>query len=79
MKNTILTMAVATVLVLASACNKEKDGDHICTCRDTDGNIESTTPFRNVTLSEARDGCSTIEDNLNDQLFNPNVYICRID
>ena len=79
MKNWMLMIAVASTLVFAASCNKDENGDYVCTCRDSAGDVKSSKPFENANLVDAQDACSDSEDQLNDAPLDPETYICRID
>lgn len=79
MKNWMLVLGVITTMVVTSSCNKDENGDYVCTCRDSAGDVESTTPFENASLVDSQDACSDKEDQLNDNPLATDTYICRID
>lgn len=79
MKRWILMLGVASTMMFAASCDKDENGDYVCTCRDQDGNVESSTPFVDANLIDAQDACSDKEDQLNDRPLDSNTYICKID
>ncbi len=79
MKNWMMILGVATIMIVATSCNKDENGDYVCTCKDSTGAVESTTPFENANLIDSQDACSDQEDQLNDRPLDTETYICRID
>lgn len=79
MKTWILILGVSATMVVAASCNKEETGDYICTCRDSNGIIADDLTIRDVSKDEAEDACSVKQDNMNDNIFDPEIYICRIE
>ena len=79
MKSLILILGIATTMIVATSCNKDENGDYVCTCRNSGGDVESSTPFVNANLIDAQDACSDKEDQLNDNPLDSDTYICKID
>lgn len=79
MKSWILILGVATTMIVATSCNKDENGDYVCTCRKSNGDVANTTPFVNANLIDAQDACSDKESQLNDNPLDSETYICKID
>ncbi len=79
MKNWILVLGIASTMVFAASCNKDENGDYVCTCKNQDGDVESSTAIVNQNLINAQGACSDKEDQLNDRPLDTNTYICTID
>ncbi len=79
MKNWMMMLGVATVMIFATSCDKDENGDYVCTCKNQDGDIESSTAIVNQNLINARGACSDKEEQLNDRPLDTNTYICTID
>ncbi|CAN5197972.1 hypothetical protein BH09BAC1_BH09BAC1_00180 [soil metagenome] len=78
MKNWMLILGISATMIFAASCNKDENGDYVCVCSDSSGNNETRTSFVDRSLVEAQKGCSTREDQLNDNIFNV-TYTCHID
>lgn len=78
MKNWMFVLALGATMVVATSCNKDEEGNYVCTCKDADGNVESTTAFEDANLIDAEDACSDKEDQLNDNPLDPEIYICTL-
>ncbi len=79
MKTWIMILGVASTMMFATSCDKDENGDYVCTCKDQDGVVESSTAIVNQNLIDAQDACSDKEDQLNDRPLDSNTYICKID
>jgi hypothetical protein len=79
MKNCMLVFGITSTMVFAASCNKDENGDYVCTCKNQDGDIESSTAIVNQNLINAQGAYSDKEDQLNDRPLDPDTYICRID
>ena len=77
MKKSILMLGVLAMISFA-ACDKEDDQDYICTCKDSSGDIESTTTIEDTNRTNADDACEERESDLNDNPFSTEVYICTL-
>lgn len=73
-----MILGVASTMMFATSCDKDENGDYICTCKDQDGVTESSTAIVNQNLINAQDACSDKEDQLNDRPLDTNTYICTI-
>ncbi len=74
MKTLALVVGV-TVVIGFSSCKK----DYTCICRDADGDVASATDFRDTNLRDAKDACEDTEEQMNDNIFDPETYICTLD
>lgn len=78
MKNWMLVLGVTATMIFAASCNKDEEGNYVCTCKDADGNVENTTSYEDANLVDAQDACSDQEDAMNDNPLDPEVYICTL-